>query len=272
MTQDLAVIAERLRDDLQTFRGQLRRRYSIKAAQVQPGPLRRSAASLAESGLVDLTGNPEFSSAVGAEVSGDLGINFQRLLSASEKSATRATYEYALSGILREFAARVVIPLKQAGARPAPVPVTAAPTKNVPSSVFLGHSFDPKDKSIVDCVREAFWLLDIDVVTGERPRADRISEKVKRLIDRQPVFVGLYTRRDKIARKRDWTVSPWVVEEKAYAVAKRKKLVLIKEDGISSIGGIQGDYEYIEFRRDQLHALVFKIIGLFAINVTRFAD
>jgi hypothetical protein len=63
-----------------------------------------------------------------------------------------------------------------------------------------------------------------------------------------------------------------VIEEKAYAVAKRKKLVLIKEDGISSIGGIQGDYEYIEFRRDQLHALVFKIIGLFAINVTRFAD
>jgi len=114
--------------------------------------------------------------------------------------------------------------------------------------------------------------LGITVVTGERPKADRISEKVKRLIDGQPVFVGLYTRRDKIAGKREWTASPWVIEEKAYAVAKRKMLILLKEEGIASIGGIQGDYEYLEFSRDRLHQLVLRICRLFSITVDGFAD
>jgi len=78
------------------------------------------------------------------------------------------------------------------------------------------------------------------VETGARPKADRISEKVKQLIDQQLIFVGIFTRRDKIARKAEWTTSPWVIDEKAYAVGGNKKLVLLKESGVGSIGGIQG--------------------------------
>jgi hypothetical protein len=39
-----------------------------------------------------------------------------------------------------------------------------------------------------------------------------------------------------------------------------------KEQGVVSIGGIQGDYEYIEFSRDQLEALAVKIIRLFDLS------
>ena len=55
----------------------------------------------------------------------------------------------------------------------------------------------------------------------------------------------------------------WVVDEKAYAIAMDKKLVLIKEVGVQSIGGLQGDYEYLEFDRVHLEGLVLKLIDVF---------
>jgi hypothetical protein len=59
------------------------------------------------------------------------------------------------------------------------------------------------------------------------------------------------------------TTSRWVVDEKAYAFAKEKKLVLIKEFGVQSIGGLQGDYEYLEFKRDEPTELLIKLVELF---------
>jgi hypothetical protein len=275
MSSDLAVEAERLRDDLEEFRRTLHKKYRSKTAQVTSPSLTRQAASLAERGLVDLTGPTSFSGAVGDKVSADLALGFQRLLTASEKAARRKTYDAALLQILPQFTARIVVPLKQVGIYTNPQ--TGAPTmrrgaQNLPPSAFLGHSFDAADSHVVQCVRDTLELLGIEVVTGERPKADSISSKVKKLIDDQPMFVGLYTRRDKVARKNDWTTSAWVIEEKAYAIALRKKLLLLKEDGISSIGGMQGDYEYLNFDRDELHRLVLKLFRLFEIEVRGFAD
>jgi hypothetical protein len=41
---------------------------------------------------------------------------------------------------------------------------------------------------------------------------------------------------------------------------------LLKEDGVNSIGGIQGDYEYIEFSRDALEEVVISLIKLFSLS------
>lgn len=51
--------------------------------------------------------------------------------------------------------------------------------------------------------------------------------------------------------------------KKAYALAKGKKLILVRESGIQSIGGIHGDYEYIEFVREDLVDLVIKLLQTF---------
>lgn len=58
------------------------------------------------------------------------------------------------------------------------------------------------------------------------------------------------------------------IDEKAYAYAKEKILILLKEDGVGSVGGIQGDYEYISFSRDALHDLGPKLLQLFEISAT----
>ena len=57
-----------------------------------------------------------------------------------------------------------------------------------------------------------------------------------------------------------------MIDEKAYAVGLQKPLILLKEQGVNSIGGIQGEYEYIEFSRHALEGAVIKLIRLFGLR------
>jgi hypothetical protein len=133
-------------------------------------------------------------------------------------------------------------------------------------TAFLGHSFAEVDKPVVDSVFDTLGAIGISVVTGQRPEADRISEKIKGLIDAQYFFVGIFSRRDKIARRQEWHASTWIIEEKVYAATKGKRLILLKENGVTNIGAIQGDYEYFEFSRDRLQLLPIAVIRYFDIS------
>ena len=260
--------AERLRSDLDDLKTRLRRQYTSATDQVQSQSLRKNAAAIAERWLVEISGREDVRNAIGADLFADLNVVFQRLLNLTEKAAIRSKYDEVIKDVLRDFGARIVVPLKRTGNSTVSTPM--APPSPSLSGAFLGHSFDAGDRRVVDCVRQSLEAIGIPVTTGERPRADRISDKVKRFIDAQPVFVGLYTRRDKVARRKEWTTSPWVIEEKAYAAAMGKRLVLLKEEAVSSIGGIQGDYEYIEFSRDLLENLVLRLLNIFAISNAGF--
>lgn len=58
-----------------------------------------------------------------------------------------------------------------------------------------------------------------------------------------------------------------MIEEKAYAHGRNKKLILLKEKDVETIGGITGDYEYIEFPRDELGQATLQLLQLFTISV-----
>ena len=135
------------------------------------------------------------------------------------------------------------------------------------ATAFVGHSFDPQDMPLVKTLIATLEAMGITVATGEKPKADTISAKVKSRIEAQYLFIGIFTRRDKLVGKSLWNTSPWVIDEKAYAFGRNKKLILLKEAGVESIGGIQGDYEYIEFTREQLENAVLKLIQTFALSV-----
>jgi hypothetical protein len=59
-----------------------------------------------------------------------------------------------------------------------------------------------------------------------------------------------------------------VLDEKAYALGKGKKLILLKEVGVGSIGGIQGDYEFIEFAREILQTVPTKLMSMFSLLIS----
>lgn len=275
----IVVNLERARDDLVALKTEMRQKYLKPSRQVIDATLRKRAAAIAEFWMVKVAVNQSVASVLGNERTADYTVHFQRLLNLSEHSSARSRYDSVFKDILRSYNLDVLIPLKQAQAQPAVVNVAveAVAGQIAPEifeaividafspNAFVGHSFLDPDKLVVQCVLDTIASLGIAYVTGEKPKANRISEKVKRLIENQHLFVGVFTKRDKIDAKDEWTTSTWVIEEKAYALAKGKKLVLLKEKGVGTIGGIHGDYEFIEFSRDSLHELPIKIVQLFDI-------
>ena len=262
--EELVLKVERLRDSLSELKRDLKARHQSRERQVQADDLRDGAARLAEIWMVEIGPRDDVKDALGEAVFGDLSIQFQRLLRYSEHSTIRKKYDAAIAAILKDFRARVVVPLKQqrqhgmvaAQESPAPTVVSSADLR----SAFVGHSFAPGDVPVVNAVIRLLKALGLDILTGEKPKADSVSKKVRRRIEACDGFVGLFTRRDRIADRDDWTTSAWIIDEKAYAFAKGKKLFLLRERGVESIGGLQGDYEYLEFDRSDLADLLIRIV------------
>jgi len=254
---------ERLRDSLQDLRERIRTRYRLPNSQVVSDEIRTDAAKAAESWMVEIAPRGAVATAIGEDTLADLNIEFQRLLTYSEQATLRKKYDAALKSILADFRARVIIPLKQQRDRvvasPATVPIGIANQGTI-RSIFVGHSFAKDDDVVNDIVIRFLVAYGLDVVTGERPSANTVSAKVRNRIEQCDAFLGIFSRRDKIARKPEWGSSPWIVDEKAYALAKNKKLILLRELGVQSIGGLQGDYEYLEFERTNMGDLLVRLL------------
>ena len=274
---DLSVKAERLRDDLAELKKAIREKYDDEDRQVVFEPLKKTAAQLAEAWMVEIAGAGQLKSEVNSDLLADLNVQFQRLLSLSEHASKRRGYDSVISAILKDYTRSVVIPLKQAVRKPSsPLASPISQGQSIKSgrlnrTAFVGHSFADQDRPIVDFVIGLLRVLGFSILTGEKPRAGSIPGKVKSRIEKQDIFVGIFTRKDKISRKQEWTTSPWVTDEKAYALGKSKKLILLKETGVGSIGGIQGaDYELLPFDRTKLEQIALQILELFDVSINGF--
>jgi hypothetical protein len=256
---------ERLRDSLEDLRNRMRSRYRLPNSQVISEEIRSELAKIAEIWMVDIAPKSGVVEALGDDTIADLNIQFQRLLTYSEQSTLRKKYDAAVKNILSDFRAHVIIPLKQRrdqdtdGTIQSPRTFAAA-KKGAIDSIFVGHSFSKEDEIINDVVLRFLVTYGLRVLTGERPSANTVSAKVRSRIEQCDAFLGIFTRRDKIARKEEWSPSPWIVDEKAYALAKNKKLILLRELGVQSIGGLQGDYEYLEFDRANTGDLLVRLL------------
>jgi hypothetical protein len=159
----------------------------------------------------------------------------------------------------------------QAG-QPAPQNVIVQAKVLIERTGFVGHSFAEVDAEVVSFFKALLGEMSVKCISGEAAEAKSVSEKVKERIKQAELFVGIFTRREKIEGKDQWNTGPWVIEEKTYAESLGKKLILLKETGISHIGGMQGDYEYIEFDRDNLHKSAIRLIQtLWSINPGRLS-
>src|SRR5688500_5515203 len=90
-------------------------------------------------------------------------------------------------------------------------------------TAFLGHSFLPEDVPVVTFFKDFLNAMMVKCSSGECPELKQVHEKVKKRILDANLFVGLFTRRDKIEAKELWRTTDWVVEEMSFAAANGKQ-------------------------------------------------
>jgi hypothetical protein len=264
--ESMVLRLERLRDSVAELRGRIRDCYRGPRRLVTDAGIRALAALVGEKWLVELGASPQLTAIVGEGAAASLSVEFQHLLSYSEQSRQRKLYDAAINFILANFRTRIVVPLKTSRLQ-APTDLTAASfraavAKRVPSIVFVGQSFAGRDRELNATVARFFVASGYEVLTGELPEASSVAAKVRRRIEQADIFAGVFTRREKLEGKDEWSTSPWIIDEKAYAMGHNKQLILLVEAGVGSIGGIHGDHEHLRFERDQLPDL---LLGLVAI-------
>jgi hypothetical protein len=119
------------------------------------------------------------------------------------------------------------------------------------ATAFVGHSFADEDEQLVEQIKQFLSKLGLKCDSGKRAEPKGISDKVRERILAAELFVGIFTRRQAQADGK-FSTSAWTIEEKATALAAGKRLLLFVEEGVSEFGGLQGDYEYIPFQRNNL--------------------
>lgn len=112
-----------------------------------------------------------------------------------------------------------------------------------PKTVFLSYRF--AENEYVEGLTTLLKRDGFEISTG-LSASTYISQAILERIRSCEFFVCLMTRADE---KKDgtYTTSPWLLEEKGAALAMGKRIVLMVEDGVDDIGGLQGDWQRIHF-------------------------
>jgi len=133
--------------------------------------------------------------------------------------------------------------------------------------IFVGHSFDDRDSTVISKFLEFLKSREeIEVITGERAQNKSVAEKVRDKISESDAFTGIFTCDKKIntgtgifSREKDYTTSNWVIQESGFALARDKPIILIVESGIYKFPELQGDLELIYFNRNDLERPFLKL-------------
>ena len=260
-------IATTLNQRLIELQSQLKNQYKNANKQVTSNDLRKEFRDVCEMWLVDLASREEVKASVDDEVFASLSTDFETLHQSTQHATLRKIYDKTIRGIVKRFQLDVIVAIKKNIATPQKQSASQLirPSTTIPT-IFVGHSFLPQDAEVCEPIIGLLRAIGFQVFTGEKPKAERISEKVKELIDSQDIFVGIFTKRDKIAKKNEWTTTTWVVEEKTWAMAKGKRLILLRESGVFNIGGMHADHEYIEIDRKNVGQCFVKIVELFNVR------
>lgn len=142
-------------------------------------------------------------------------------------------------------------------------------------SAFVGRSFLDADKKVWHDLRDildSLKTMGFEYEDGKEGQIRPISEKVRELILRHEIYIGVLTKRFPIwdvpiswherwmyplgsYTPKKWTTSEWVIEEVGFAIGKdRKILLLIEKDVNFPTTDLDGDTQWILFNRENLSA------------------
>jgi hypothetical protein len=125
------------------------------------------------------------------------------------------------------------------------------------NTVFLSCRFE--DSQYIDGLKQLLADKEFEVITGDNATG-YISEAILQRIRESEFFMCLMTRKDEKADG-TYTTSPWLLEEKGAALAFGKYLVLLVEEGVTDIGGLQGDWQRHHFTEKGFVSAALKAVN-----------
>lgn len=125
------------------------------------------------------------------------------------------------------------------------------PLQRLIQSAFIAHGFDQKGKTYAQQISQFLRLLGVAVTTGEYFEPTSVSEKVKRRIAENDMFVAVVTPQD------DRT---WIIQETTYADSLNKHPIVLIETTIEQKRGLRGDQEDVFFPDGHVSEAFVKIL------------
>jgi len=149
-------------------------------------------------------------------------------------------------------------------------------------NAFVAHSFDEIDEPLISHFLKFFDSLkesmDFNWDHAEKAEAKAVSKKVTEKMEDKNLFIGIITGKEyriehtMLKSLWKWHYAPknlfriggsdWIIQESGYALAKGMTLLFLIEEGIHLSAGLQGDLEYILFKRDNPSDSFTKIVEL----------
>ncbi len=124
--------------------------------------------------------------------------------------------------------------------------LTARPQRfHLENTVFVSHRFAPEDEGYVEGLTSHLGDKGFQVITGKLATG-YISQAVIQRIRDAEFFLCLLTRADAKADG-TYTASAWLHQELGAAIAFGKPVVIMVEEGVTDLGGLQGDVQRIHF-------------------------
>lgn len=143
-------------------------------------------------------------------------------------------------------------------------------------TAFVGRSVLSIDELVwpdIRAILESFRPLGFDFEDAREAQLRPISEKVRELIERNHIYIGILTRRSPLGplqiptsllrrlwtqmrsptRAGLWSTSPWAVQVSGFAIGRGKKVLLMIEESVDfPVADLDADTEWIPFHRDSI--------------------
>jgi tetratricopeptide (TPR) repeat protein len=137
---------------------------------------------------------------------------------------------------------------------------------------FIAHSFnEERDGNVIRAFLDYFLslkdILGLEYEHADRVEAKAISQKIRDKMEGKNLFIGIFTAKNhRIEQGNLKTYLPiinygkkelfskgssdWIIQESGYALAKGMQLLFLVEGGVDVDTALQGDLEFIVFKRD----------------------
>jgi hypothetical protein len=125
--------------------------------------------------------------------------------------------------------------------------------------VFVGYGYNDRDRWIEEQVFPILRCAGFNIVHGKDMHGLQLQAEVTNRIDQSDAVIGFFTLRQGQGDA-DYTSHIWVRDEVLYSIARKKRIVPIKESGVKVPEGLLGNRQYIPLDQDNRLACVVELV------------